>query len=272
MSILKKRHEVRKSDMNILTNSNIEFDYAGLFQTKEGWIHPRRVERTYELIYVTRGEVYMREEAREIHAREGELFLLSPGLCHEGTRKTEDVAFYWVHFRLPAGELPFSKRFFEGLESAYLFKELLHFNNLPQVPEYLVNAVLVHILAELCRMADSDTVRYHERAERIYEWIRINADAELTVGAVARHFGYSPDHLSRLCRKCFGVGAGELIDRFLLARIKTALVNTGKYVKEIAADLHFTSDKALIGFFKYHEGSFPSAFRERFGRVHMNNR
>ena len=55
-------------------------------------------------------------------------------------------------------------------------------------------------------------------------------------------------------------------------KAKEMLNTTGKYVKEIAYELGFTDDKAFIGFFKYHEGVYPSAFRSRFYMIHMNNR
>ena len=192
--------------MNILQNPNISFSFGGLFQTDGKWIHPKKIENTYEIIYVTEGEVYMCEEAscgaRQIHARKGELFILSPSLWHYGTKVTEGVSFYWLHFKVRKGALPFDEMFFHKFENAYLFKELLHCNNLPTVPEYLVNAVLLHILSELCRMSDeSGRGEFDGRAEKIYEWIRINADARLTVERVAEHSGYSPDHISRICKR-----------------------------------------------------------------------
>ena len=50
------------------------------------------------------------------------------------------------------------------------------------------------------------------------------------------------------------------------------LANTGLYVKEIAYELEFESDKAFIGFFKYHEGLYPGEWRDRYYKIHMNNR
>ena len=275
-SILKKRYEVIKSDMNILVNPNVSFSFAGLFQSAGKWIHPKKIEKTYEIICVTEGEVYMREERpegdREICAKKGELFLLSPNMWHYGTEITENVSFYWLHFSLNGGELPFSGMSFPKFENAYLFKELLHCNNLPRVPEYLVNSVLLHILSELCRMSDGALSDFDGRAEKIYEWIRINTDAGLTVSRVASHFGYSSDHISRICKQNFGVTAKTLINRFLMAKAKSALSNTDKYVKEIAADLGFSDDKAFIAYFKYHENCFPSEFRNRYGKLHMNSK
>ena len=258
--------------MNILMNPHISFHYAGLFHTEREWIHPERVESTYEIIYITRGNVFLREGDREYSLKKGQLLLLTPGVRHVGTTPSSDVGFYWVHFEVRNGKLPFEKRFFQRFENPYLFKELLHRNNLPEVPEYLVNAVLLHILSELCHLSSEGEARVDGTAEKIYEWIRINADARLTVKGAAEHFGYSPDHLSRICKAHFGVGVRTLTDRFLLARAKELLCNTDLYIKEIAAELYFSTDKAFLAFFKYHEGCFPSEFRDRFGRLHMNNK
>ena len=263
--------------MNILQNPNISFSFGGLFQTDGKWIHPRKIENTYEIIYVTEGEVYMCEDtpsgARQIHAKKGELFILEPNLWHYGTRVTERVSFFWIHFKIKDGVLPFGERFFTRFENPYLFKELLHCNNLPTVPEYLVNSVLLHILSELCLMAEErERGEFDGRAEKVYEWIRINADAKLTVSRVSAHFGYTPDHISRICKSHFGVSAKALINRFVLDRAKTLLSNTDKYVKEIAAELNFADDKAFIAYFKYHENCFPSEFRNRYGKIHMNSK
>ena len=258
--------------MSIFENKSISFKTAGFFNTDREWIHPERIEKTYEIIYVTKGDVYMSEGDKDIHVIEGQLILLEPDKCHKGTKVTKNVSFYWVHFELKSGTLPFEKRFFERFESKSLFKELLHWNNLPEPPEYLVNATLIHILSEFCFIAEEETHRYDKHAEAIKEWIRINADAKLTVSVIAEHFGYSADHVSRLCKNNYGITAGKMINRFILKRAKEQLCNTEKYVKEIAADLGFSNDKEFIGYFKYHEGCFPSEYRKRFPMIHMNKR
>ena len=258
--------------MNVLINNNIVFSYAGLFSTETEWIHPKRIEKTYEIICVTKGQVYMREGEHEYLANPKQVILLSPNVLHYGTRLTSDVSFYWVHFTVKDGEIPFTKRFFESFESMHLFKELLHYNNLPNVPEYAVNSVLVHILAELCHLSEESAQNCNAIAEQLYEWIRINTNAMLTVKSVADHFGYSPDHINRICKKYHGVGAHELVNKFLLTRAKELLCNNAKYVKEIAAELGFSNDKAFIGYFKYHEGCPPSEFRNRFAKIHMNKK
>ncbi len=258
--------------MNNIINPNYGFVSAGLFETDGEWIHPERIEKSFEIIYVRRGRVKMAEGERQIDARAGELFILSPNICHKGTAHTSDVSFYWVHFKTTDGTLPFSARYFENFENSYLFKELLHSCRLPKPPEPLISGVLMHILGELCRLSEEDAERYDSTVEKIYEWIRINAYADLTVSAVAEHFGYSPDHISRICKSNYKMSAGELIDHFLILRAKEQLSHTGKYVKEIAADLRFRDDKAFIGYFKYHEKTSPTGFRNRYSRLYMNNK
>ena len=258
--------------MNVLTHPAVQFEYAGLFQSTREWIHPKRIGKNYEIIFVTQGEVDIAEEGVEYHLERGQLLILSPGKCHYGTRYSERVSFFWVHFRIEGEVLPFARRYFSNFESVSLFKELLHVSNLPEVPSYLVNSILLHILSELCHLSGEHATHYDSRAERIYEWIRINASSALSVERVAEEFRYSPDHLSRICKRNFGVGAGELIDRFLMLRLKELLSNTDLYIKEIAKELSFSDDKALIGYFKYHEGCSPTEFRNRFSRLHMNSK
>ncbi len=259
--------------MNILCNSSIAFNYAGLFFSDGQWIHPDRVEETYEIIYVTGGEVYLHDEALgELVLKKGNLVILEPYKRHFGFKKSCNVSFYWVHFHIPKGTLPFDKRLFSKIDSPHLFKELLHYACLPEKPEYLINSILIRILCEVCYLAKDTNPAADKTAEEIYEWIRINANAKLSAKSIAEHFGFSADHITRIMKKSYGIGTKAVIDMFILLKAKELLANTGKYIKEIAYELNFESDKAFIGFFKYHEGVFPSDFRSKFYKIHMNNK
>ena len=257
--------------INILKNPYITCEYGGLFQTKGKWCHPDRVETTYEIIYVVGGEIYMNIDGKEYCFRKGELVILEPNVRHFGFRESENVSFYWVHFRLEGETLPFRVRHLPGFGHAYLFKELLHNFFLPSRPDYVVDSILVRILAEICYLDESAGQKMDKDAEAISEWIRANISATLKVKTVSEHFGFSADHVSRVLKKQFGVGAKALMDRYLILKSKDLLANTGRYVKEIAYELGFGSDNAFIGFFKYHEGLSPSEFRENFYKIHMNN-
>lgn len=258
--------------MNILENTSIRFNYAGLFNSNGSWIHPDRTEETHEIIYVTGGTVFMHDEKNgDMTIEKGNLVILEPGVRHYGSRHSENVSFYWVHFHLD-GVLPFERRIFTKIDSPYLFKELLHYSFLPERPEYLVNSILVRILSEICFLSEKSQRSADGTAEKIYEWIRASATSKLTAEKTAGHFGFSPDHITRIIKKNYGIGVKALINSFVLSKAKELLANTEKYVKEIAYELEFENDKAFIGFFKYHEGVFPSEFRDRFYKIHMNRK
>lgn len=258
--------------MNILTNPNIAYNYAGLFKSDKEWIHPDRVESTYELIRVTKGEMYMNDNGTEYCVKKGQCLLLYPNVRHYGSRISSDVSFYWVHFHVEQGCFPIPAGLYMKAEDLSLFKELLHLANLPKCPDYAVNAVLVHILSQLLTEHEKNSSDSLRLAEEIHEWIRINADAELCSQKVSEHFGFCSDHITRILRESTGMGTRELTDKFIISRAKELLCNTGKYIKEISAELKFPSDKAFIAFFKYHEGIYPSKFRNKFTQTHMNNR
>ncbi len=258
--------------MNILTNQNIAYDYSGLFKTETEWIHRERTEITFEIICVTEGTVYLCDSGTEYALTKGQCILLYPGTTHYGYRPSSGVSFYWVHFHAEPSDFPIPPGVYDGMERLSLFKELLHLANLPSVPVYAVNAVLIHILSLFLADYEKEESGASRLAGEIHEWIRINASAKLSAEKIASHFGFSKDHITRLLQKSIGLGTKELTDKFIILRAKELLCSTTKYIKEIGADLGFSSDKAFISFFKYHEGISPSKFREKFTQTHMNNR
>ena len=251
------------TSVSMLVNPNVSFEYAGLFSSKGAWTHPDRTEKTFEILYVTSGTVRLCEEQTVYTAPKGSLLVLEAGKRHYGIGEESGVSFYWLHFFIRGMVLPFETRFLERFSEPHLFKELLHYAFLPTPPKALVNALVVQILAQIA-YAETHPENGGKAAEEIYEWLRIKA--------AAAHFGFSPEHLARLLKKQYGVGTKSILDRFLLNRAKELLSNTGLYVKEIAYELEFESDKAFIGFFKYHEGLYPAEWRDRFYKIHMNNR
>lgn len=257
--------------MDILVNPYLTFSGAGLFRSVGSWIHPKRVEKTYEIIYMTEGVAYLEEEGKELTLRAGELAILEPRKPHSGVRESENVSFYWVHF-FADGELPFERRRFDGFEQAYLFRELLHAANLPTRCESAVNSLLVRILSELhsgCAAPRDGTAK---TAAELYEWMRASAKASTTVGDVAARFSLSPDHVTRVLKRNYGSGCKEILNMQVLRRAKELLCNTAYQVGEIAYELDFPSENAFLAFFRYHEGAYPSQYRRRFYGTHMNTK
>ncbi|KTT43687.1 hypothetical protein SB11R_22985, partial [Pseudomonas oryzihabitans] len=83
--------------------SPLRVQNGGHFISRGVGRHPRRILESYELIYVDRGVLSLREEDAEFVLGAGEALLLQPGRLHEGLGDFDpELSFYWLHFELAA--------------------------------------------------------------------------------------------------------------------------------------------------------------------------
>ncbi len=246
---------------------NIKFSNMGLFKTDSPWTHPHTKISTYELIFVTSGKVMLYEGAREFTLNVGDMILLKPDTLHGGFKESSGLtSFYWLHFHTDSIEgwsIPKTATLSEGAEKD--LREIMHYS---QTNQNIAEVLLAKFLLEL-----SDKRDYKNKtAFEIREYIRINANISLTVSNVAGHFGYSEDYVSRLMRDEFGNNLKTEIIRQRLSFIESLLINTDDSIKKIAEKCSFSDENTFVKFFKYHEKTTPTKFRQKIYRVHMNNK
>ena len=241
----------------------------GLFDTDDVWIHPERTEKTYELIYNLKNDIYLEEDGKPITLRKGEAAILKAGVMHKGAKTSNGpVSFYWLHF-YPEEECSFPF-FAKTFSSPHLFRELMHYSLVPSVNQRLKDAVLMHILSLLSYENSRDSLP--KIVSEMLSYIQANATIELTAEKTASHFSYTPEHLSRLAKKHCGFTLKTLIDSAIINSAKSLLSNTNLSVKEISKALRFPNSNAFIHFFKYHENISPTVFRSQFTYVHINSK
>lgn len=248
---------------------DVKFNGMGLFTTTKEWIHPEKVEKTSEIIYVTSGKVFLFEEDKSYALNKGDLLILKPETVHRGYKKSfGKTSFYWLHL---LGDIPENMYgIIKNFSGAGLFRELIDYANMPVKNENALRIVTEHILLNIENEYEREGKK--RLAKEIYEWVRINVNSGLTVEKTADYFGYNSEHISRIIRNEYGIGLKRLIDRFLLDKIKDFLCNTTYSVKEIAAITEFSESSAFINFFKYHEKISPSEYRNKHTEIHMNMR
>ena len=244
---------------------NLQFVTIGLFDTDAEWIHPIVTIETYELIFVVAGEVHIYEGERRYTLKSGEMLLLSPGVEHGGFQgSTGRTAFYWLHFHTSdVIAWGIDKQPTAAPHTEKSLREIMH---LWQTKKELAELMLAKLLLEN-RLTDE----YKNKiAYEVREYLRVHAREALRVDAVARRFGYSGDHLSRIYKQEFGHDLKEGIVRQRLTYIESLLINTEYSVKEIAHMSGFVDENIFVKFFKYHEGITPKNYRNRFFHIHMN--
>lgn len=256
---------------------NCLYESAGKFISSGLWIHPSRRISSYEIMYVTSGEVAIQEENVAYVLHHGDVLLLESNRLHYGFRESENVQFYWLHFHLsPCTTLPLSLRTLHVVhlsDAGYIdvfFNQLIHYANTPDIPAEASDYLLRLILMELVRQKKNGMPAESVAAVRIHAWINANAHMPLTVRNIAEQFGYSEDYVNRLYRKFYGISLKKSIDREKMQAIQSLLLSTNYALKEIAASMGFSDYKYFLKFFQHHAGVSPTAFREMYYNMHMN--
>lgn len=253
--------------MIIMNDCKINFSGAGLFLTDDIWLHPKRCETTYEIIYVVSGNVYICEENNHYHLKSGNLIILNPEKEHFGYKEsTGRTSFHWLHFSASNFKnLPINKNFFCDFDKSYLFKEILHHHISKNTLR--CETALSYLLSELFF---DETTQIPKLCSDIRAWVHTNANASLSVKDVATHFGYNSEHISRLIKKSFGCSLKQLIDRDIIYIANNLLLNSNFCIKEISATLNFSTLNSFIHFYKYHEKISPSAYRNSYSNTKIN--
>lgn len=246
----------------------LNFLTVGLFSTDAPWLHPVIAVDSYEIIYVLEGEVRIYEGEERYRLGAGEMLLLYPGIEHGGFggKSTGKVSFYWLHFRTPDIAAWGQEKLRRPPRDTE--KELRALMHDAQTDRRMAEVRLCLLLLQL----GSGREYRNRQAYETEEYLRLHAAEPLTVAAVAARFGYSPDHLSRVYRKEFGRDLKSGIVRHRLEFMEARLANTDDTLKSLAGQCGFEDENAFVKFFRYHAGLTPTEYRNRFFRVHRNEK
>lgn len=255
-------------------NSDFYTTWAGMFSTNKQWIHPERIESTYELIYVLNGTIYIRENDTDYVLTKKNLFLLDANKKHIGFKYSSGITeFLWAHFYIDdISSLPPLKKVIFNFSEGHLFKEYLHLYYTPNYPKELLDISLLNIISKIiekpsCTSSNADS----KLATEIYEWLRINSLTKPNSDTVAKHFGYNAEYISRVLKKYYNSTLNETVNLFIVNEANNLLSNTNYSVKEIASVLNFDDANLFSKFYKYHTDNTPTQYRNSHIRIQINN-
>ncbi len=78
----------------------------------------------------------------------------------------------------------------------------------------------------------------------------------------AAHLSVTPNYLNKLCKREFGVTAGEIIRKRIILESQRLLLYTHMTVYEIAEKIGFDNSSYFVSFFKNYTGTTPEQFRK----------
>lgn len=252
------------------------FEYGGLFSSRGPWRHSQRTIPSHELIIVTKGTVYLQEGEQEFTLRPNDYILLHPNVLHGSFRTTEEpLEFYWLHFYPSKEREPFPFPYHGTLYTPGIMiqmaRQLIQIRKSPTYPTGTADHLLYVLLAEL-KVQREQQAPQNALAARVHEYIRSHADLPLTVRQVAESIGYHPDHLSRVLKSCYGFTLRQEINRQRMNHARFLLQTTDNTIARIAMEMGYSDPNLFEKFFRYHQKTTPTEYRNSIKNIHTNHK
>lgn len=232
----------------------------------------------YQLLYITEGEgVFRSTHQREVHIKEGDLFLLFPGEWHSyHPLPDQGWKSYWIGFRgqnmndrVAAGFLSTNKPIYHvgfSSEIVRLYKSaydtaIAEAAYSQQLLAGIVNH-LIGIMYSLERNIELNKNKEHvDMVNRARLRIREALESPLTIQQIAEELGVSYSNFRKLFKEYTGLSPAIYQQDLKLQRAKELLSTTDMSIKEIAYQLNFNSPDYFSAKFKIKTGRKPSEMR-----------
>ena len=256
------------------------FVSAGQTVAGPGWIHPKRLLNTHVLIVVKQGCFGITVNSRKYVLSAGQAFLLPAGLEHCGFHAEQEEApvYYWAHFE--DGSLSGRDAESLGPLSADLpdpvfdrvvsgFHHLISRSSSVKKPSDLCDYLLSVILLEMRQ--EEEEKPNPAVVNRMLEYIRLHCFEKLDWNSLSLALGYTGDYLSRQFHSHMKCSFRQYIHLLRMDRACRELLSSEKPVQQIASECGYGNVKFFSTVFLKTEGLSPTAYRNRFSRIHQNN-
>lgn len=267
-----------------------------------GDIHLRRImPRTFDLIFVTSGTLYMEENGAMYTVKAGQFIILPPRRLHKGYRCCDsETDFYWLHFYTAGDFICADKPIYDKnhkQKANYQFeKEPFHIS-LPQygtlslmqqaeMAECMNAIVQVRIDKKLPKKAflsstvsqiksqqlffsilsllcDIPTGGAKDTAQEIYEHFATFYREPFDLKKLAEFYAFHPTHIIRCVKKKYGMTPLQLLLSIRIQKAREMLIETDLAINKIAFDVGFEDNTYFAKQFKNISGMTPSEYRRK---------
>ncbi|WP_280769318.1 helix-turn-helix transcriptional regulator [Salipaludibacillus daqingensis] len=247
----------------------------------------------FDILFVTKGKLYMKEDGMGITVAEGQYLILVPHLEHSGFRPCdENTEFFWVHFTFHSS---FSLVEEKKLDWSNIIKRNHTFTKsdlyelyLPRFGTFRRKEQAVNLFTKLLNMNDS-TEPSDKMKQQTYFFdiiIQIQKDAlevpssaqnialqcveyidnhykelDFRVRDMAQKLLYHPDYVTRAMKKTIGMSPVQYLNQCRLTKAKELLQQESLDLLTVAKEAGFTEVSYFSRVFKKNEGMTPGEYR-----------
>ncbi|KEP31425.1 AraC family transcriptional regulator [Bacillus safensis] len=256
----------------------------------QGERHISRTFTVFDLLYVTKGELWMTEGEEAFHVKEGEYTILSPGLSHGGHLPCEEETHYeWLHFSIDRFELTnrLRKHWIDMKQNQATFEKPATYefslprlgkvkgrsvlekhlsamrtlnhgaSELPLKKQLLFEELLIHLQKEAFHIPSAkETV-----ASEVVHYLEHHFMEKLHMEQLAEKLHYHPDYMTRCMQTVYGLTPNQYSHRLKIEKAKSMLASTNEKIAAIADHVGIDDPTYFSKLFRQNEGMTPIEYR-----------
>ena len=261
-------------------NLPVRFISAGQVVSEPGWIHPKRLLNHHMVIVVKQGQFGLILGGRPCVLSAGQALLLPSGLEHCGFPVEQETApvFCWASFEddslsgrdadsLGTLLVDLPAHVFDCVVSDFhhLINRSCVMKGRTELCDYLLSVILLEMRQDEAEEPHTAVVN------RMLEYIRLHCFEKLDWNSLSLALGYTGDYLSRQFHSHMKCSFRQYIHLLRMDRACRELLSSEKPVQQIASECGYGNVKFFSTVFLKTEGLSPTAYRNRFSRIHQNN-
>jgi YesN/AraC family two-component response regulator len=260
-----------------------------------GGLHPaRNCIGIFDLIIVTQGSLFMREEKLDWKVTSGQFVILRPDRMHHPIEPcNEQTHFYWLHFQTlgqwsevseqSSSSHPLQQDPMVQIDrfSFYIprygiltaphdtyeqFKQLDLLAKQPlQKARWRQQVIFQEIMLQLQVGNQTEQgIQHINIAEETAAYLRANYSRAVSYTELADVVHFHPNYIARCMKRVFGCTPHEYLTRYRIDKAKLLLIHTDEPIGRVAESTGFGSFPFFVRCFTKHTGYRPREFRLRF--------